>query len=138
MRRLNYLATVTLTLSVSLAYGQRYSSFVLRQLDTTDSIAKFLDLADIRTTVAERQKHKLVWTINEVRTGAIALRKQNIPTFTMTDETPTDKSPFYIIGFYEMMDEHYVRLLTYRVSKDLKIEKYNLKDDNWTSVKLDN
>ena len=133
---MKYLFVIMLfTLSAGTVHGQRYSTIVLRSLDKEDSLAKFLDVADIRTPLPEKEKHKLIWKIEAVRKAAISLKEKGVETFTMTDGTPTKDSPYYTIGFYELIITHSNRLMTYRISKDLTIELYNFDDDTWTKVK---
>ena len=135
MRFLNYIIPLILILSIAKVNGQGSLKFIIRQVDKSDSIAKYLEFTDIRVSLDEKNKHKLIWNLDEVRKGAIYLRKKGVETFTMTDQKPNIDSPYYIIGFYEMLTEHYSRLKTFRINKNLEIEKHGYTEDKWTKVR---
>jgi hypothetical protein len=136
MRYLTFIITLTIILTVDNVYGQRFSSVVLRQVDKTDTLAKFLDVADIRTKTEEKEKHKIIWTISEVRDTSISLRRNGFEVFTMTEEGTNDDSKVYIIGLYKMLEGDDRRIATYRINKDLTIELYNSDKDKWIRLKV--
>ncbi|MEO7992066.1 MAG: hypothetical protein ABI663_21115 [Chryseolinea sp.] len=135
MGRLYFIVALLIMLFTNRVQGQHSLKFDLLPIDKTDSLGLFLEFTEMKLTPEEKERHKLIWKIEQVRQSAISLKKKGVDAFTMTDESPTKESPYYIIGFYEMLEEQFNRLDTYRISKDLTIESYDFLNDMWTHVK---
>ncbi|HEY9008569.1 hypothetical protein [Ohtaekwangia sp.] len=112
--------------------GQQYVDFSLRPVDKTDSLGRYLEFKDAHATADEIENHKLIWKVKEVRVDAASLKEKKVQAFTMTDEKPTTASPYFVIGFYELLAGHYTRIESFRVGKDLIVEKYDFFSDKWS------
>lgn len=115
-------------------FGQQ--PVIFRQINTADSLARALAWVDKEFTKAEHKCHTLIWSLREIREGALALKQKGAFAFTMTDEWPSPESEFYVISFYEIilrdkMMDRYNRLHTYRINKKMRVEQYNPDDDSW-------
>jgi hypothetical protein len=116
-------------------YGQHQIAFL--QLSKNDSLAKALE--GRKFTVNEQKYHQLIWRLKTIRQEAIVLTKKGVVAFTMTDDWPSPDSEYYIISFYEMIlndkaMDRYSRLQTYRISRRMKIERYDPEEDSWVSL----
>ena len=110
---------------------------VFLQLNKHDSLARAIE--GKKFSGNELKYHQMIWQIKGIRQAAIELNKKGIIGFTMTDEWPSPDSFYYIISFYEMAVsnktmERYSRLRTYRVNKRMRIEVYNIEDDDWKAL----
>jgi hypothetical protein len=98
-----------------------------------DSLALFIPLKNL--TAQDKKIHLLIWSIAEVREAAKYLKTKDVKTLTMFDKKPDADSEYYVVAFYEYLHDHIVRLDTYRVSKNNKIEKLvDLNNDKWSAL----
>jgi len=97
--------------------AQRHSTITIRPIDKADTLAKFMDVIDIRTTNSERDKHKIIWQRADVRTAAMKYAVDGGVVYTMTDDGTNLKSDKYVIGLYLLKGELEEKLGTFKITK---------------------
>ncbi|HEU5292544.1 MAG TPA: hypothetical protein VFU05_17975 [Cyclobacteriaceae bacterium] len=108
---------VGLTFIAASALAQRRSTITIRPIDKADTLAKFLDVIDLRETSQERDKHRIIWQRVDVRTIAIKYAANGGVVYTMTDDGTNLRRGKIVIGLY-LLDEGLERKLgTFKVNK---------------------
>jgi hypothetical protein len=112
---------IGMTFLVTPLFAQRHSTITIRPLDKADTLAKFLDVIDIRSPKPEREKHKIIWQRDDVRTLAIQYATDGGVVFTMTDDGTNMKRDKYVIGLYLLQEEREKKLGTFRINKSGRV-----------------
>ena len=98
-------------------HAQRRSTITIRPIDKADTLPKFLDVIDIRAPNHERDKHKIIWQREDVRTVATKHAADGGVVYTMTDDGTNLKRDKYVIGLYLLQGELEKKLGTFKISK---------------------
>ena len=108
---------VGLTLIVAPLLAQRPSTITIRPIDKADTLAKFLDVVDIRETNHERDKHKIIWQREDVRTVAMKHAADGGIVYTMTDDGTDLRRGKIMIGLYLLHGDLERKLGTFKLNK---------------------
>ncbi|MBA4058080.1 MAG: hypothetical protein C0490_25405 [Marivirga sp.] len=140
MRKCSRIITLTvgLVLLTCCLFAQRHSTVAIRPIDKTDTLAKFLDVIDIRTSIDEREKHKEIWKMDDVRKLAMKYANDGSIVFTMTEDKTNIKRGNYVIGLYRLVGENNTKLETYRLTLTSQIERFEVSSGKWKRIKSPN
>jgi hypothetical protein len=112
---------VGLSFIAASAQAQRRSTITIRPIDKADTLAKFLDVMDLRETSQERDSHKIIWQLEDVRTIAIKFAAKGGIVYTMTEDGTNLRRGKFVIGLYLLNNDLERKLGTFKVNKAEKV-----------------
>lgn len=111
------------------AQAQRRSTVTIRRIDKADTLAKFLDVVDLRETSQERDSHKIIWQREDVRTVAIKFASSGGVVYTVTDDGTNLRRGKIVIGIYFLNDGLERKLGTFKVNEQGQVSGKLTVDD---------